>query len=504
MRILLAALIVLGIISIGSCRKDFSTVPSSGNLTFSKDTVYLDTIFTNIGSATYNLKVYNRSGNDITIPGIRLENGTNSKYRLNVDGIPGKSFQDIAVLARDSIYIFVETTIDITTISNPLYTDRILFDIGSNEQDVDLVTLVQDATFIYPGRDPVSMEIDVLTLDGQPTTIQGRFLADNELNFTNTKPYVLYGYAAVAEDKTLTIDAGAKIHFHDNSGLIIDRKASLKVNGTLSDKVIFEGDRLEHSFSNIPGQWGVIWMRAGSMENEVNHAEVKNGSIGFLVDSIGTPTSPTLTLTNTQIYNHSNYGLLARQSNISGENIVIGNAGQASLAATIGGTYNFTHATFANYWSNSVRQLPTVLVNNFFTFTDNNGQEITETRDLLVANFNNCIIDGNSNIEFILDRVDGSQFNFGTSNCMIKFNDTNNTFSDISELDFSSITNYPGVILNGNPNFRNTSINDFMIGQLSDGINKANGAFSSLIPLDILGVDRTSAPDIGAYQHIDF
>ena len=64
------------ILSVSSCRKDFSTIPSFGELEFSKDTVFLDTIFTNIGSATYNLKVYNRSNDDITIPNITLERGT--------------------------------------------------------------------------------------------------------------------------------------------------------------------------------------------------------------------------------------------------------------------------------------------------------------------------------------------------------------------------------------------------------------------------------------------
>ena len=100
------------ILSVSSCRKDFSTIPSFGQLEFSRDTVFLDTIFTNIGSATYNLKVYNRGNNDITIPNIALERGTVSNYRLNVDGIPGKDFQNIDILAKDSIFIFIETTIN--------------------------------------------------------------------------------------------------------------------------------------------------------------------------------------------------------------------------------------------------------------------------------------------------------------------------------------------------------------------------------------------------------
>src|SRR5690554_1567746 len=84
-----------------SCRNDFETIPSSGNLEFSKDTVYLDTIFTNIGSSTYNLKVYNNSKKDIHIPSLRLAEGEDSHYRLNVDGIPGKVFEDVQVLAKE-------------------------------------------------------------------------------------------------------------------------------------------------------------------------------------------------------------------------------------------------------------------------------------------------------------------------------------------------------------------------------------------------------------------
>ena len=139
-----------------SCRKDFVTVPSSGQLQFSKDTVFLDTVFTNIGSSTYNLKVYNRSDDDINIPSIQLGEGSASKYRLNVDGIAGKVFEDIELLANDSMYIFIETTIDINDFSGGnqfLYTDAIEFDTGSNQQKVELVTLVQDAVFLYPQQD---------------------------------------------------------------------------------------------------------------------------------------------------------------------------------------------------------------------------------------------------------------------------------------------------------------------------------------------------------------
>ncbi|WP_405606925.1 hypothetical protein [Polaribacter sp. Asnod1-A03] len=501
MRHYISFIICIVLISMSSCRKDFDTIPNSGKLEFSKDTVFLDTVFTNIGSATYNLKVYNRSNNSITIPQIKLENGTSSNYRLNVDGITGKDFTDIDILAKDSIFVFIETTINAENVIDPLYTDKILFDTGDNQQNVDLVTLVQDANFIYPGKDPITMKIDSLTLDGEPTSLQGRFLEDNELTFTNTKPTVIYGYAAVASNKTLTINAGSKVYFHDNSGLIIDNNATLKVNGTLAEKVIFEGDRLENSFNDVPGQWGTIWMRAGSKEHEITHAQIKNGVIGILIDSIGSTSTPTLKLESTEIYNHSNYGILARETNIEGNNVVVGSAGQASLAAIIGGTYNFTHSTFANFWNNGIRQLPAVLVNNFFTYTDESGQDIIETRNLYAANFTNCIFDGNSNIEFILDNVDASGlFNYNISNSLIQFNDTNDSYAEVAEMDFTSDF-YQNIILNGNSDFRNSQNEDFIIGDNSDAINTAK---ATIFTTDILGINRSTNPDIGAYQHIIF
>src|SRR5690554_2480744 len=143
MKRLLSFFLCFGILIFwSSCRNDFEFSPSKGKLEFAKDTIYLDTVFTNIGSSTYNLKVYNRSNDDIVIPTIRLENGENSFYRMNVDGSTGlegnqegKFFENVELLAKDSLFIFIETTIDISTLSplnhQFLYTDRILFDSGN-------------------------------------------------------------------------------------------------------------------------------------------------------------------------------------------------------------------------------------------------------------------------------------------------------------------------------------------------------------------------------------
>lgn len=173
---------IILLISLGSCRKDFDSKPSLGNLSFSTETVYLDTIFSNIGSSTYNLKVYNNSDEDIQIPTIGLENGNTSKYRLMVDGIAGQNFENIEIKSNDSIYIFVETTIDIEEYTNTatefLYTDNIVFDANNFIQNVSLVTLVKDAKMIFPS---------VLN-DGE---LNNFILLSSQLNWTNELPSTL-------------------------------------------------------------------------------------------------------------------------------------------------------------------------------------------------------------------------------------------------------------------------------------------------------------------------
>ncbi|PTM09752.1 MAG: hypothetical protein DA407_05100 [Bacteroidetes bacterium] len=505
-----------------SCRKDFQFDLSSGNLEFSKDTVYLDTVFSNIGSSTYNLKVYNNSDNDIVIPSLRLSQGQNSMYRLNVDGqtgsgaISGKEFENIEILAKDSMYIFIETTIDIQQLvaseTQFLYTDAIEFDAGNNLQKVELITLVKDAVFIYPQRflnaegeyitETLTFDVDGDGMDDD-TTIEGRFLDDSELTFTNEKPYVIYGYAAIADGKTLTIDAGARIHFHSNSGMLVTSGGSINAQGSISNdeelmegEIIFEGHRLEPGFSDVPGQWQTIWLFNGSINNTFDHVTIKNSTVGILSEGNQDDNSK-LNITNTQIYNSSNFGILGRATSINAENLVINNSGQSSFAGTYGGRYNVVHSTLANYWNNSFRQFPSLLLNNYVVDVDN----VTFTNPLEEANFTNTIIYGNDNPEMLLDKDNDDTFNFKFTNCLIRFNDSNNNFNG-DQYDFDNNALYENVLFNDDPEFLDPYLNMLQIpnGSPADGFGIISGNLFS----DILGTMRTTPRDLGAYESIVF
>ncbi|WP_396217300.1 hypothetical protein [Flavobacterium sp.] len=510
-------ILILGLIAtfcFSSCRNELDFESSIGTLTFSKETVYLDTVFTNIGSSTYTLKVYNNSNKNISIPKVRLGKGQSSNYRLMVDGMPGKEFENVELLAKDSLFVFIEITSNIAN-ANPsdfLYTDRIEFGDTNTYQKVELVTLIQDAVFIYPERtgSPNNYTYEQINLgtNTAPANITGTNLSEtdatngNELHWTNTKPYVIYGFAKIPETKTLVIDPGARVHFHANSGLIVAANAHLQVNGALSttddleNEVIFEGDRLEPNYSEVPGQWLAVLFMGGSNQNVIKNLTIKNATVGMLVSNNDGTTTPTIDMMNVQIYNCANVGILARTGNITGKNVVINNCGQASLACTYGGSYDFTHCTFANYW-NSPSQTSLVLTNENISSTVQTS--------LTQANFKNCIFYGSSNYGIALEKT-GAVFNYKFDNCLIKFVDYNNQISPNPLYQFSTNTSkYVGCIFAtnstaNNPGFKNVSLNDFRINENSICRNNANYTYS--FSLDILGTTRTNPSDIGAYEYL--
>lgn len=484
-----------------SCRSDFETVASTGDLAFSNDTVYLDTVFTNLSSSTYALKVYNHSKNDINIPIIKFGKGLNSKYRMSVDGSQGnqgKIFENVTLLAKDSLYIFIETTVksEASTPTEFLYTDQIEFDSGANLQKVELVTLVQDAILLYPKRN-ADGTTETLPIDSKQ--VSGFYLDKddpihgNELHFTNKKAYVIYGYAAVPEGETAIFAPGARVYFHADSGLIVSKNASMQINGTksttekLENEVIFSGDRQQPDFNFVPGQWGTVWLQNGSTNNSIQNLTLKNATVGLLIEGNN---STKLSIKNTQIYNCTHYGIQAKNAFIEGENIVINYTGQSSLACTYGGNYKFTHCTFNNDWSSP--EQTAVYISNY------DDSAIPKTKDLTGAAFNNCIIYGSYSNEMLLDKKTGASFIYQFNNCLIKSNKNGSADYNFD----NDPVHYKTIILNKDPKFYNSNINNFNIDDTSAAFAKGNSAY--LIPQDILGITRTLPPDLGAYQSKPF
>lgn len=472
---------VLVIILAGSCRKDKFTTDSSSKLDFSTNTILFDTVFTTVGSATRSFIVHNRNSLPIKVSSIRLARGTASNFRINVDGSKGVLIKDVEIEGKDSLFVFAEVTVDPNKQTNPLVIrDSIVFETNGNIQDVDLEAWGQDAYFHTPNVFPTNGFPPYSVINCNATWI-------------NDKPHVIYGYAVVDSGCTLTIQQGARIYMHSNSVLWIYNGGTLKVNGTISQPVIFQGDRLEPQYSEEPGQWGYIWLSPGSKNNVINGAIIKNGLIGVIADTVGNSANPTLTISNTIIKNMSVAGLYGRGTFMKGWNCVIANCGQYAGAFTIGGKYNFYHCTFANYWSNSTRQFPVLLLNNYYEDVD----KIIHIRNLDSAYFYNCIVYGDlsSGDEIKLDSGKTGVFEYKFQNSLLK-----TTFN-------TSGSGYINCIQNAEPHFYNPGNNDYRIkNPLSAAIDKGNYAIGALYPDDLSGKTRMAniPPDIGAYEYDPF
>ena len=91
--LIVVAILVLGVFSSGCGKVQFSDDPSL-QLEFSADTILFDTVFTTIGSVTLPLKVYNRNTEALRIDDIELVGGSDSPFRVNIDGEVGPSVSD--------------------------------------------------------------------------------------------------------------------------------------------------------------------------------------------------------------------------------------------------------------------------------------------------------------------------------------------------------------------------------------------------------------------------
>lgn len=505
----LSVLFLVLVLSImGSCRDDLEYEPTAGTLRFSRDTVFLDTVFNGLSSSTYNLKVYNTSNTDISIPEVFLERRANSNFRLNVNGSAGKEFTGVEIPAKDSIYIFIESTFDLGALPSSTFlgTDAIVFTDGQTIEQVELVTLIQDAVFLYPERSGGIIETIPIGTDtsGNEMRVEGFELTDDQLAFTAEKPYVIYGYAAVPEGKTLEIAAGARIHFHELSGILVTNGGSIHINGAVSDdrelmenEVIFEGDRLEPEFSDVPGQWGTLWLAEGSRDNRISHLTVRNATIGLFIEGDAESAAPKLILESSTFTNSSFINILARNTSVQAINTIAARAGQPSIYITEGGSYEFIHCTIANYWSTGLRSFPALLIDNFTILEDGTQQAFS----LKKGSFNNCIVSGNASVEFLLNRDPNGEFNFEFIHCLLQFDTTNNELLNNELYDFDNTLKYRNCLLNQSPEFTDPASGSFELLPMAPAIDLGDPSFLSVAPEDITGTPRGDAPDAGAFEY---
>ena len=479
---------VLLIITV-ACRKEDIITDKSAGLIFSTDTVFFDTILTTFGSVTKRFKIYNPHDQNIVIQDLYVGGGNSSYYKINVDGTNGNSQKNIKIARKDSIYVFVEVTLDPLEKNTPMVVnDSVVCLTNGNMQSVRLVAFGQDVNIFR-----------------------------NEIiktqTWTSKKPYLIYSNIAVDSNEILTIEAGTTIFLHNNASLLIWGRILAK--GSLQNPITFTGDRFDGKYGQTAGQWGFIYIDPTSTGNQLEHVIIKNATAGLQVGYPGKGFVPSVELNNCMILNSSIYGISGIGADIKAYNTIVADCGLVAIVITNGGNYNFYHCTISNisayapsYYSDQgygSRTTPSLVITNSAEVAelDKNFNiiKVTYHNELKAFNFCNSILYGVHEQEIALRNDTATSFNYKFDHSLI--------INDKDSLNYKNTDHFVSVILNKNPRFVNDSISrgslDFQLDSLSPAIDSGSIELIQGIPQlqqDFNGKSRTAdgKPDLGAYE----
>jgi len=423
-------------------------------LSFSRDTVLFDTVFTAKPTFTRRLVVYNRNKNALIINEMNIAGGQNSPYSITVFGETKTTFRNIRILGNDSLLVLLNASINPKQQDLPfIVRDSILFSINGKSQEVKIIGWGQDAHYLRNQR------------IRQNTVWSGK------------KPYIISGILQVDSLRNLTIEQGVTVYMDINAAILV--KGSLTINGTVLDKVNFRGVRLDRRYEQVAGQWDAIYFDAGSRNNKINYAHIRNGNVGL---RIGAPpdndTIPELMVENTIIENMRFRGLISFSSDVYMANTLINNCTQNVVACLAGGDYTFLHCTFANTETRFFTDEPTVYMANFYRLPDE-----SVLKSPLSLTMINCIVWGDRAIDFQLNSAADVPAKWLVRNSLLKT--TDNQFNNNDN------------ILNQRPRFKSAFRSNFQLDSLSPAIDKG---IPVGITTDLEGVVRDAKPDLGAYE----
>jgi hypothetical protein len=265
---------------------------------------------------------------------------------------------------------------------------------------------------------------------------------------------------------------------------------SLQVNGEHYDstRVVFTGDRLDAPYRDFPASYPGLFFTNSSHNNTINYGIIKNAYQAVVVTG---PSSGTkLTLNETIIDNAYDAGLLGINTSISARNLLVSNCGK-NLILALGGSYNFTHSTFATFSNSYIQHKdPVALFTNFLT------QGNTITVNDLNATFRNCIFWGEENgfvkNEVVTAKQGNTQYNVLFDKVLWRVQTVP-----------ANVTVTPNGAFTGVPLFDsiNTSqrFSDF---RLKEGSPAINAGVAAGVTIDLDGKPRPVgiAPDLGAFE----
>jgi hypothetical protein len=447
------------------------------------DTLRFDTVFTQVGSITRSIKIYNDLDDVVVIDDIRLRTD-GSFYRLNVDGYIA-DLTDIRIEPRDSIYLFCEVTVDPDqplSVSPFYLEDYVDIEVNGGQTSLVLEAYGQNANYIQ------------LNNPGSASLLSCDF---GSVSWDDPKPYVIYGILVI-DSCELVLPPGTDIYLHGglvradstfySDGLLIAlADGSIVADGTLEEPVTIQSDRLESAFDEISGQWNGIRLLAGSQGNSLVNTIIEHPITGVFVDS-----SADLTIDHSIIRYAAAQGLVARNATMSMSNCLIHSTGASGVQLTYGGNYDIAHTTIASYNN----QAPGLAIANNFCLDPLNLSTCRAAP--LVARITNTVVAGNEDDEILLSDISNlgieEVFDYTFDHCALMVEDL---AEDMAFVDRTTSTRF---ITRRDTVFASSGANDYRPDTLSLLEERARALPN--IMLDLEGNSRDMMmPDIGCYEY---
>lgn len=372
----IGSLLVFLALTLTGCHDQFDhfTSDPSARISFSQDTLRLDTLYSEQPSSTRTLLVYNKGNKALKIDEIRLLHGIERGFRINVDGRSGQRFDGVTLPAGDSIHVFVEATLPRMMDDLPqLITDSILFRFNGKQQALRIESWCHNLD-----------QYDVLHVQRDSV-------------ITAQRPLYVRDSLVVDEGVTLTLNAGVHLLLGDNAHISV--YGTLCSNGTPAERVLIEGLRRDYlipsvNYRLVPGQWNYIRLACGTKENKLLYTTIRNGRDGLICHGPQPTTGDeTLYAEGVIVTNMKGRALSLDRARVRLYNCEFSNSLSTTLLIS-GGVTELLHCSLANYYAWDKREGSTLVYN----LPEGSGAEQTSLKAT------NTLVDGTRSVIRIAGR----------------------------------------------------------------------------------------------------
>jgi len=473
-------LILLCACALVGCREYKISEDPSLRLSFSCDTLRFDTVITEQGSSTLQLKIYNRNASALLIDRVWLDNG--DVFRVNIDGEQAlERLTHLELYGHDSISVFVRCS-----------------PIKRNNSNTPV--LIEDWLHFHLSND-VSQAV-LLEAYGQDVKRIGKAGCGrtymDDCHLTAEQPYLIFDTLII--DKALAIDAGATLYMH--SGACIFALGDVSAKGTKEAPIVIRGDRLDKLFDSVPyayagGSWNGLYLQTEQVRTyEFEYVDILSGNIGLYAFSTCTSPLPMLRMNGCRIHNHTLYGLVLQHMDALVTNTEISNCASYCVYCD-GGQHDFVHSTIASYFGYTTIRIQTVAKEDAAAVYINN---LRKTEPKTNTSFYNSIITGFLSNQLVVatpfDRYYPGSFvgNYLKTDTLRMPHAHDNVYRAAQDT--------ASVFVNDFYQYKEYIYYDFRLDSVSPAIGIGDSIMALPYPIDRDGISRSGLkPDAGCYQH---